>query len=163
KLAAASGFAHAPVGSSSFRPTKAWPNARDLIHQQMNVASIRRAYEGGLRLMFASATDDQVLAALLSGPNVDGAFVPDPAAAGAAVSESYGLGPARYLSVEARADYGRPLGWPPELMTMSPPLYVDTRDIPFSWYRELCYEPLSACAGKQPVLASFIEFGQRNE
>lgn len=66
-------FAHGPTGT-------AWPNARDVIHQQMNVASIRRAYEGGLRLMFASTTDDQVVAALLSGPNFVDGFVPKPSA-----------------------------------------------------------------------------------
>ncbi|MBK7864203.1 MAG: hypothetical protein IPJ65_37525 [Archangiaceae bacterium] len=70
------GFAHAPVGSDGLRPTSAWPNARDVVHQQMNVASIRRAYEGGLRLMFASTTDDQVISALLSGPNFVNAFAP---------------------------------------------------------------------------------------
>ncbi len=66
------------MGNLSFRPSDAWPNARDVIHQQMNVASIRRAYEGGLRLMFASTTDDQVIAALLSGPSFVNGFVPDP-------------------------------------------------------------------------------------
>ncbi len=70
------GFAHAPVGSLGYRATPAWPNARDVIHQQMNVGSIRRAYEGGLRLMFAATTDDQVIAALLTGPNMVNAFIP---------------------------------------------------------------------------------------
>ncbi|HEY4014464.1 MAG TPA: hypothetical protein VGM06_14080 [Polyangiaceae bacterium] len=71
-------FAHAPVGD--VMPTDAWPNARDVIHQQMNVASIRRAYEAGLRLMFASTTDDQVIRTLLGGPNFINGFVPDPEA-----------------------------------------------------------------------------------
>ncbi len=71
-------FAHGPVGDLTYRPSSAWPNARDVIHQQMNVASIRRAYEGGLRLMFASTTDNQALAAILQGPNFINAFVPDP-------------------------------------------------------------------------------------
>jgi microsomal dipeptidase-like Zn-dependent dipeptidase len=69
-------FAHAPVGDID-PPSTAWPNARDVIHQQMNVSSIRRAYEAGLRLMFASTTDDQVISALLSGPNALNGFVPD--------------------------------------------------------------------------------------
>ncbi len=77
-LAGEAMFAHAPVGDLTYRPSTAWPNARDVIHQQMNVSSIRRAYEGGLRLMFASATDDQVVSALLQGPNMINAFVPDP-------------------------------------------------------------------------------------
>ena len=80
KLASLGGFAHAPVGSAGYRTVSAWPNARDVIHQQMNVASIRRAYEGGLRLMFASTTDDQVISALLQGPNIHDGFVPDPSA-----------------------------------------------------------------------------------
>ena len=74
------GFAHGPVGSIGYRPTTAWPNARDIIHQQMNVSSIRRAYEGGLRLMIAATTDNQAIAALLTGPNVANGFVPDPEA-----------------------------------------------------------------------------------
>jgi microsomal dipeptidase-like Zn-dependent dipeptidase len=78
RVAQISHFAHAPVGGAS--TTMAWPNARDVIHQQMNVASIRRAYEGGLRLMFASTTDNQVIAQLLDGPDFVNGFVPDPAA-----------------------------------------------------------------------------------
>jgi microsomal dipeptidase-like Zn-dependent dipeptidase len=76
-LSALGGFAHGPVGSFDYRTTSAWPNARDVIHQEMNVSSIRRAYEGGLRLMFASTTDDQSIAGLLEGPNVANGFVPD--------------------------------------------------------------------------------------
>jgi microsomal dipeptidase-like Zn-dependent dipeptidase len=78
QVAKIASFAHAPVGDHTFVPGAAWPNGRDVIHQQMNVSSIRRAYEGGLRLMFASVTDNQVLAALLRGPNFINAFVPDP-------------------------------------------------------------------------------------
>ena len=74
------GFAHGPVGSIGFRPATAWPNARDIIHQEMNVSSIRRAYEGGLRLMIAATTDNQAISALLAGPNVDDGFVPNPKA-----------------------------------------------------------------------------------
>jgi microsomal dipeptidase-like Zn-dependent dipeptidase len=76
-VAKVASFAHAPVGDLAFRPSKAWPNARDVIHQQMKVDSIRRAYEGGLRLMFASTTDDQMVATLLAGPSFVNAFVPD--------------------------------------------------------------------------------------
>jgi microsomal dipeptidase-like Zn-dependent dipeptidase len=79
-VAKVASFAHGPVGDLSYRPSYAWPDARDVIHQQMNVASIRRAYEGGLRLMFASTTDDQVIRALLAGPNFINGFVPDPEA-----------------------------------------------------------------------------------
>jgi microsomal dipeptidase-like Zn-dependent dipeptidase len=38
-----------------------WPDARSLQHQQMHITWIRRAYDGGLRLMIASATDNQLL------------------------------------------------------------------------------------------------------
>lgn len=69
RVSALGGFGHGPVGA-------AWPNARDVVHQQMNVSSIRRAYEGGLRLMFAAATDDQALAAMLHAPTFDGGFAP---------------------------------------------------------------------------------------
>ena len=78
-VASVAGYPHGPPsGVLGTHQIDAWPNARDIIHQQMNVASIRRAYESGLRLMFASATDDQVIAALLAGPNFVNGFVPDP-------------------------------------------------------------------------------------
>ncbi|MBL8953486.1 MAG: membrane dipeptidase, partial [Myxococcaceae bacterium] len=76
QIARVASFAHAPVGSGGYRPTNAWPNARDVIHQQMNVASIRRAYEGGLRLMFASTTDNQVISVLLTGIHFVNGFQP---------------------------------------------------------------------------------------
>jgi microsomal dipeptidase-like Zn-dependent dipeptidase len=38
-----------------------WPSAQSVSHQQMHVTMLRRAYEGGLRLMVASATDNQML------------------------------------------------------------------------------------------------------
>lgn len=38
-----------------------WPSAPSILHQQMHVRMLRRAYEGGLRLMVASATDNQML------------------------------------------------------------------------------------------------------
>ncbi|MGH7440098.1 MAG: hypothetical protein ACRENE_30780 [Polyangiaceae bacterium] len=75
-VAKVASYAHAPVGDLSYRPSDSWPNARDVIHQQMNVSAIRRAYEGGLRLMFASTTDDQLVGALLKGPSFLNAFVP---------------------------------------------------------------------------------------
>lgn len=76
EIAGIAGFAHGPVNSLGLRATPSWPNARDLIHQQMSLGSIRRAYEGGLRLLFASTTDDQVIAALLTAPNFINAFQP---------------------------------------------------------------------------------------
>lgn len=38
-----------------------WPNASSVTHQQMHISSIRRAWEGGLRLMIASVTDNQTI------------------------------------------------------------------------------------------------------
>lgn len=52
------GLDHGRSGSPSFQH---WPHARSVIHQQMHVTWVRRAYEGGLRLMVASVTDNQVL------------------------------------------------------------------------------------------------------
>jgi len=46
---------HQPAGCPAF---SGWPHARSLMHQQMHVAWIRRAWEGGLRLMIACATDN---------------------------------------------------------------------------------------------------------
>jgi microsomal dipeptidase-like Zn-dependent dipeptidase len=58
-------LAHASHGgptSDGEPPYTSWPNGRDILHQQMNVQSIRRAYEGGLRLMLASTVESQVIA-----------------------------------------------------------------------------------------------------
>jgi microsomal dipeptidase-like Zn-dependent dipeptidase len=43
---------------------KTWPNSRLYTYQQMPPTSIFRAFQGGLRLMLADATDTQLLAAL---------------------------------------------------------------------------------------------------
>ena len=62
-------YPHAPIGTRAGGPSlDAWPNGRDVLHQGMHVNSIRRAYEGGLRVLFASVTDSQVLSQLLQGP-----------------------------------------------------------------------------------------------
>jgi microsomal dipeptidase-like Zn-dependent dipeptidase len=55
------GAAHTHSGSPDW---ESWPNALSVAHQQMHITAIRRAYEGGLRLMFASATDNQTLSML---------------------------------------------------------------------------------------------------
>jgi microsomal dipeptidase-like Zn-dependent dipeptidase len=52
------GAAHTASGPPGY---SSWPNARSVVHQQMHITAIRRAYEGGVRLMFASATDNQTL------------------------------------------------------------------------------------------------------
>jgi microsomal dipeptidase-like Zn-dependent dipeptidase len=38
-----------------------WPHASSLIHQQMHISSIYRAWQGGMRVMIASVTDNQLL------------------------------------------------------------------------------------------------------
>jgi len=251
------GFAHAPVGDLSFRPTDAWPNARDVIHQQMNVSSIRRAYEGGLRLMFASTTDNQAVAALLQGPDFVNAFVPDPNAdyvsaqkqlelidtivernenwmgiartpqearsiiaggrlavvlslemdgvtqsqldtlvdhygvrhvipvhlvdndvggtaansdlfntASAAVSEIYRSDsqPLGFMDVAPATGFAHKLGWAQTVGPSSPPVYAGFQNIAFPAYKDLCYEPLDFCAGKDPIAppVPFVELGQIN-
>ena len=42
-----------------------WPNASSKAHQQMHISSIYRAWQGGLRLMIASVTDNQLIARLM--------------------------------------------------------------------------------------------------
>ncbi len=73
-------FAHGPIGHDARAPgapaLDAWPNGRDVLHQAMSVNAIRRAYEGGLRVLFASTTDSQVLAQLLDGPEFPPILVP---------------------------------------------------------------------------------------
>lgn len=69
------GWIHGPNGAGAFSN---WPNAQSIIHQQMHVTSIRRAYDGGMRLMIASTTDSQMLTNLWSkvGFNLGGNAVP---------------------------------------------------------------------------------------
>jgi microsomal dipeptidase-like Zn-dependent dipeptidase len=69
------GFAHQSTGAPLFLN---WPHALSLTHQQMHVTSIRRAYDGGQRLMIASVTDNEFLSALWSkiGYNAAGNQVP---------------------------------------------------------------------------------------
>ena len=50
--------AHDPYGYPTF---SGWPSGASVMHQQMHVSMLRRAWEGGLRLMVASATDNQML------------------------------------------------------------------------------------------------------
>ena len=70
---------HAPIASGDPNaPVEGWPEARDVVHQSMSISSMYRAYAGGLRLLFASVTDSQVLASLLGGPQFADAFVPQP-------------------------------------------------------------------------------------
>lgn len=69
------GWSHGASGSPSFAN---WPNSQSLNHQQMHIQAIRRAYDGGLRLMFASTTDNEMLSNLWTkvGFNLSGNPVP---------------------------------------------------------------------------------------
>jgi microsomal dipeptidase-like Zn-dependent dipeptidase len=53
--------AHGGSANDGETAYQAWPNARDILHQMMNVQGVRRAYDGGLRLIFASALDSQAI------------------------------------------------------------------------------------------------------
>ncbi|WP_157069765.1 membrane dipeptidase [Sandaracinus amylolyticus] len=72
-----SDFPHPPIAGEGGPPIEGWPNGSDVLHQQMPVNAIRRAYEGGLRVLFASVTDSQVLTQLLAGPAFPEVIVPN--------------------------------------------------------------------------------------
>lgn len=55
---------HARHGFPSF---SAWPTSRTMCHQQMHVEWVRRAYEGGLRLMTTVAVNNRLLAWCMEG------------------------------------------------------------------------------------------------
>lgn len=69
------GYTHGANGAPAFAN---WPNARSLTHQQMHVTMLKRAYDGGQRLMIASVTDNEFLSSLWSkiGYNAAGNQVP---------------------------------------------------------------------------------------
>ena len=51
-------FGNNNAGHPSF---KHWPHAHSITHQQMHISQIRRAYDGGQRLMIASMTNNEFL------------------------------------------------------------------------------------------------------
>ena len=69
------GYTHGANGAPSFAN---WPNSRSLTHQQMHITMLKRAYDGGQRMMIASVTDNEFLSALWSkiGYNAAGNQVP---------------------------------------------------------------------------------------
>jgi microsomal dipeptidase-like Zn-dependent dipeptidase len=50
-----------PHGRGGWPEFKDWPNARSVLHQQMHTTWMYRAYQGGLRLMVASLSDNQTI------------------------------------------------------------------------------------------------------
>lgn len=70
------GFAHGPLGYPTFNN---WPAAQDIAHQAMYITEIRRAYEGGLRMLFASTTDNEIISDLWHiGSRAGGNSIPTP-------------------------------------------------------------------------------------
>ncbi len=69
------GYTHGPGGAPGFSN---WPNSRSLTHQQMHITMLKRAFDGGQRLMIASVTDNEFLSALWTkiGYNAAGNQVP---------------------------------------------------------------------------------------
>jgi microsomal dipeptidase-like Zn-dependent dipeptidase len=57
-LDSTSGFSHARNGSPAY---SSWPSSRSLLHEQMHVTMLHRAWEGGLRVIVAAAVDSQLL------------------------------------------------------------------------------------------------------
>ena len=53
-----------PHGRNGWSTLADWPQARSVLHQQMHITWVQRAYQGGLRLMVASVVDNQTLAML---------------------------------------------------------------------------------------------------
>jgi microsomal dipeptidase-like Zn-dependent dipeptidase len=62
------GFGHLVGGYPQF---DGWPRFTSLVHQKMYVDWIRRAYEGGLRLMVALVVNNELLAWASAGSNFD--------------------------------------------------------------------------------------------
>ncbi len=56
-----------PHGSAGFPSFDNWPLATAGLHQQMHVTWLKRAYDGGQRLMVASAVENALLASVFSG------------------------------------------------------------------------------------------------
>jgi microsomal dipeptidase-like Zn-dependent dipeptidase len=68
-----------PIPASGAPTFDIWPAALSLEHQQMHITEIRRAYDGGLRLLFAAATDNELIDDLWNnGTNLGGNPVPTP-------------------------------------------------------------------------------------
>lgn len=62
---------HAHAGDDGFPTFAGWPRHDTQIHQQMYVDWIKRAHHSGLRLMVATAVNNEHLAGLFCGPGTD--------------------------------------------------------------------------------------------
>jgi microsomal dipeptidase-like Zn-dependent dipeptidase len=72
--------AHGGAAQDGEPPYESWPNGRDILHEYLNIQSIRRAYEGGLRLMFAATVDSQPIGLAMRTTIFPSPFVPSRAA-----------------------------------------------------------------------------------
>jgi microsomal dipeptidase-like Zn-dependent dipeptidase len=62
---------HAHAGDDGYPTFEGWPSHESQIHQQMYVDWIARAHASGLRLMVATAVNNEQLGALFCGPGTD--------------------------------------------------------------------------------------------
>jgi microsomal dipeptidase-like Zn-dependent dipeptidase len=68
---------HMHAGAPGFQN---WPSPILVEHQQMHISALKHAYLGGLRLLFASATDNQVLSTLWASVGYNSSLNPSPPA-----------------------------------------------------------------------------------
>ncbi len=62
---------HMGFGDDGFPTYKGWPRYETILHQQMHVDGIERAWRGGLRLMVAAAVNNELFGALYQGGTAD--------------------------------------------------------------------------------------------
>jgi microsomal dipeptidase-like Zn-dependent dipeptidase len=67
-------FAHGKGGAPGFA---AWPHSQSRLHQQMHITWLKRAYDGGLRLLVATAVDNELLSRLFRRVSADGFPIPE--------------------------------------------------------------------------------------
>ena len=61
------GYTHQAMGWPTFgTPQAGWPAALTVDHQVMHIDNIKSAFQGGLRLLFAAATDDELISDVCS-------------------------------------------------------------------------------------------------
>jgi microsomal dipeptidase-like Zn-dependent dipeptidase len=62
---------HGKSGKDGWPTFRGWPTSKTVLHQQMHLDSIARAHQNGLRLMVASAVNNEYLGWLYHGDHVD--------------------------------------------------------------------------------------------
>ena len=66
-----------PHGHGGYPRFDGWPTVHSVLHQQMHINWVKRAYDGGCRMIVASAVDNQMMGAGLNS-NIAGLLNPDP-------------------------------------------------------------------------------------